>query len=641
MTKGTVIFYRSATDVRQFGPTGGYPDVSHRVAFDLSAMAELQMYNQSCLLAHDLVGPEDYIEVWRQVETLTNIWSIPLGAAFDEIFDGLTLLDLFSIEAAYFGREAAMSRLLVKRALDHTNARELVLCHRPQAPNKWTFFPYVFEAIALEMAQAAGLPVRFALSLSPLAVEEKYGSLLRRGLNLFKHTSLERGVSRIKQRIMPPRQRAEALFPREPDFVASTMRKCVIPVANKPDLKTALYLSKELRRRHDIETVFIAPTYEPDVAQQSKSVGAQYYVHAQFQNGIGEQTSLLSHLLEAKERFLKVAAAQYPEIFANATLARTHFSHLFENRCMNLALSQRFLVKMLETVKPDVVVVGFDWHGIPRVLVQSAKRLGIPTLSLAHSGFMIWNIFGFASDYFAAWGEGQQLRLSRFGSVKIAGSYSYDHLVNDIEQKGLENLKANSRNFIANLGIAVNKHTVLVMTANSPATLLSEIDSSQHIKTLVRLLDIPLEITDLELILKPHPRYDDYELYQVLDREGRPGVRFLTPEMPLHQLLPAARLALLVNMPTTAALEAMLYQVNDAFDNSFNQAAETPYEGMVIRDLEEIAPSIRRVIQDGPDRDKLIAVNQSFLRHWVGESDGLATQRTADLVADMIVQKHT
>lgn len=630
MSSNSAIFFRNADDVRSSVGIEGH---TYRIALDIGALAELQLRNISATFALDLLNPEDIPQAWKDADLLRAVWSKPLGSDFDEIFGGLTLSDLFSYEAGYFGREAAISRILLKRAFERLKLDEIVLCQRPKAPGIWYFMPYLFEAVAVDMARSAKIKTHFAKRSNIEALRKDFDQGIRISRNAFWQ---------IKRRFLP------FTTPNPLPDQISFKDKRVLFVGNAVDIINGINLSELLHQRHQMDLTCISFGFHSNIAEQASRFGAAYYSLTQFGDYKKIDKLLLKRLARAEDYFLSGAAdsaGDFPEIYENEVLRRTHFNHLFLERCMELALSRGAIIKMLDLFRPHIVVVGLDWHHIPRVLVNESKLRGIPTLCLSHAGLMDWSLFGFASDKLAIWGEGHQVRMNHMGHLTQVGSQRYDHLIADIEKNGLSQLRSSAKTFSASLGVDISKDTVLVLTASAGSSLLTQINPQRHLETLTHLLDLPSKLPDVELVFKPHPRYDYLELYTALAKRAKKGVKFLSPKVMLHKLLPVARAALLVNVPTDAALEAILYQIptlyisyawDDDFDNSFNRESERAYREMTINDLEDITPALKKVVKDGLERDRLKAINKAFLHHWIGGMNGKATERTADLVADSI-----
>ncbi len=324
----------------------------------------------------------------------------------------------------------------------------------------------------------------------------------------------------------------------------------------------------------------------------------------------------------------------YPFLFANR-----HLDTFFENVSLRLfshaLATQRDAQGLLRWLRPRLVLTNSEVSFPNRSLVLEARRAKISTLGIIHSGLNQMHYRDFESDRMAVWGEVHLKDFCRVlnkpaAQIEPLGNPQYDNLTCEPGADGVPGEANDERPARA-----------LVITAVSPwHTSYSNLRHQElGWQELARLPEF-----GVQLIIKPHPRFDDLEFYRSLPHqlpdwhENRPGIAVATDAF-LEQVLPTCDLVVVPGSPTTGALEAMLCRKPVVF---LRCSEEAPFSTslapgcLVIDQIDDICPSILGVRRDPELRAELIRRGQSYLDGFLGPRDGQATQRLAHLIAGLV-----
>ena len=324
----------------------------------------------------------------------------------------------------------------------------------------------------------------------------------------------------------------------------------------------------------------------------------------------------------------------YPFLFANPRLD-TFFERIFLYLLPHAMATLQDVRALLRLLKPQLVFTGNEVSFSVRSLVLEAKRRDISTLGLIHSGLNNMHYRDFQSDRMAVWGKVHvrdfvQVLNKQPSQLFPIGNPHYDTLT-------------------CNTTPSDSSHPryprILVLTAISQWQMF-HFDLRKHEQAwreVERLAEFGLQV-----IVKPHPRFDDYAFYRCLQpqisdwRENQPGIA-LAPNVYLEEVLPTCDLVVVPNFPTTAALEAMVCQKpvihlmcgyeEVAFCTSIAPGS------LVIREVEGICSTILEVIHTPELSAQLVRQGQEYLDEFLGPRDGRATQRLADLIAGIVEER--
>jgi hypothetical protein len=332
---------------------------------------------------------------------------------------------------------------------------------------------------------------------------------------------------------------------------------------------------------------------------------------------------------------------EYAFLFANPHFS-PFFGRIFLHLLPHAMATRRDLGNWLERLRPRLVLTSNEVSFPVRSLVLEARQRGIPTLGLIHSGLNNMYYRDFRSDRMAVWG---QVHVRDFGRIlgKLPsqlcpiGSPQYDTFA-PYEAEGLASNAEWPRERIAR---------VVVITAVAQWHMLYY-NQREHLRAwheLERLPEYGVHVT-----IKPHPRFDDYDFYSSLPhpledwRDERAGISVARSAF-LEEVLPSCDLVVVPNLPTTGAVEAMLFRkpvvhLLCGFEEADCCTSIAP-GCLVVRDVTQVCAAILDVLHDRAKQKELIQKGQAYLDQLLGPRDRQATRRLAELVRTMVVDRPT
>ena len=118
-------------------------------------------------------------------------------------------------------------------------------------------------------------------------------------------------------------------------------------------------------------------------------------------------------------------------LFTNPAL-RSMFRTFFLETIPRVGGALGVASKVLETYRPQLVLLNNDASGRSRAIVEVARRLAIPSAQLIHSGFNDLDFRRFSTDQMWVWGDAhlRQLAASDLPTerIRVTGNPNYDYL---------------------------------------------------------------------------------------------------------------------------------------------------------------------------------------------------------------------
>lgn|GEM_PF-2318354 len=389
------------------------------------------------------------------------------------------------------------------------------------------------------------------------------------------------------------------------------------------------------------------------------------------------------HRAACRRRWLAFLATQesyrgpYPFLFANPRLS-PFFARLHLHLLPHALATRRDARRWLNRLRPALLLTSNDVSFPVRTLVLEARRQGIPTLGLIHSGLNNMHYRDFQSDRMAVWGQVHARDFERVldkasASLVPIGNPQYDTLGVDregampserpalpVDRTGVRDTRPCARgsslpgNHAAVVGQASTPAwsgeagsqmgvvpRVVVLTAVAQWHMLYY-NQREHLRAWRELERLPEH--GIHVTIKPHPRFDDYAFYADLRhplagwREPGPGVSVVRDAF-LEEVVPACDLVVVPNLPTTGGVEAMLLGKPVIYlmcgfaevDCCTSIAAGC----LVVREVEQIVPAILDVLGSREHQQELVGKGQAYLDYLLGPRDRGATRRLVRLMATM------
>ncbi len=304
------------------------------------------------------------------------------------------------------------------------------------------------------------------------------------------------------------------------------------------------------------------------ISQQDLEIGAQFN-----STRLDEQNRLDPFWRKFYE-FSKSYVGDFPEIFAN-----THLHFQFERIKTEMEAAADcgdVFAALLDTLKPGLVIFGFESLTIERVLVGVAQIREVFVLSMLHGGVLpIMGIRGVAgrADKVMVWNNSHIQAISSYGidhsRLKEIGCIQYENCyykyIEKFRERSLPYINQKSK---IRLGFDADKPLVMLVTAEITTGFAAAVANSRKhrdaIREFIALVDAR---QDLQFVIKPHPSFDYYELYRRLLAVCRTNLKFLENST-LTELIEVSDICLMINYCTTASLEAMLHHIPVVYLNN-------------------------------------------------------------------------
>lgn len=422
------------------------------------------------------------------------------------------------------------------------------------ALNASTIYKKIFESFSIQRIRGYFLPPKAVIRTGPAPTS--------RAVNSVSHSIL---FYFCDKNCIP----LEKLAP--PNF---SVRRNAIPINVASFKKANLALSSQK------EIILLYTTGMPE-KECSKAVGLidscpnfEVVVVSQASLAVKEVTTLLPGL----QTFLDSLAhsrhkKKYPEIYANKYFL-FQFERVFSEIASALSYGQTFSA-LVDILKPSCVIFGHEAFTIERVLVQVARSKKIPTVALLHGclGFKFFHngVVGYSDNIFVwnaidiKWLESygiEESRLKKIGSLRYSEMYKDYLLGSDVDLVHLS-IKAKLE-----LGLDKNKPVITLLTAEVNTGHAAPIANPlEHRNALRDLLKFIKNRPDLQFVIKPHPGYDYYDLYDKLISVDLSNLHFVD-QIDLGKVLEASDICFMLNYCTTASLEAMLMHKPVIFVNN-------------------------------------------------------------------------
>ena len=331
-------------------------------------------------------------------------------------------------------------------------------------------------------------------------------------------------------------------------------------------------------------------------------------------------------------------AGSYAVLFANPAL-RPMFRTFFLDTIPRVGGALGVAGKVLDAYRPQLVLLNNDTSGRARAIVAAARQLGIPSAQLIHSGFNDLDFRRFTTDQMWVWGDAHRQQLAALDlsveQIRVTGNPNFDYLAKRYLDGAFTQTRQETRR-----KLALNEdEIVLLLITAKPPYLLTFVDLEQHgedLRTIAQALD---DLSNVRLVVKPHPRYDDTTVYRHL-AEHHPRVTIVEGVF-LDQLLPACDVALMVNVASTGGIEALalgkpLVWIRPsvrypAHYSVFESVA------LIVEQRGGITPAIGRLAQSPEHRRELAAMGQRHLPQVLAHLDATATDTVVSAIDDILL----
>ena len=321
--------------------------------------------------------------------------------------------------------------------------------------------------------------------------------------------------------------------------------------------------------------------------------------------------------------------------------------YYFDNIFGWVAKSIEMAKGLVESEKPDFILVSSEHGIIQKSIMVAGKMMGIPTMALqhgtigtVHKGYLSWkgsisqsgdihSPFCPIPDKTAVFGSYYVDLLTKASdyppdSVVATGQPRYDALV--------EASRRYSRDeFCRKLSLNSQKKLVLVMTENMPIP-----DGKVFLRAALRALK---DFADVQVVIKPHPA-EEGEWYADVVSEENVKATILPKNADTYEALYACDL--FVGSYSTVILEGVILGRLGVTAFLSKGKDPTPYFREVTPRVyreEALGPEIRKALYDNTVRERLRQTGAKFVFEHGYKMDGEATERVTNLMEKMMEKR--
>lgn len=559
--------------------------------FDFEVGASLRRSGQEFVFLHRYLRRDDVDRNYSEARHLTDSWFLPfLGqVAYGDIHPAETMKDdLFWVLFASLNVNVSLARLLEEERI------QAVTIFAGEGTPFWgSEFKSPIDApfaAALHRAVCRGIPVEIRRSPAPARSATHTRTLYpcRSDLAHFE-AHKNPGAKRVVAFLSVPQDYAEQA-----------------PLA-----------AELLRSR---EYVYI-PVRIADYFPMSE-FGGRELCFAKFYRDNEEVVSAHQQLSKAWECFSAALAHDGGGVLPDIFLSRFwEFQwRAYWNRLLDGIRWAAAAEALVGAVRPDVATFGTMHGGHCRMLLAAVEQAGVAPVTIMHGGLTTSGYYkmGFpAAGTYCVWGEADRDSLADLGldvgRVRVVGSLRHP----DVSCR-----PPDARKPVADLlgNLAGARKRIMILSAGGDIGMRSGwADLTAYLRNWERLAALAARRTDLCFFIKAHPRYDDYEFYESLSGP----LHYLT-EHTLEELLPFVDVAVLVNSPTTAALECLAQDVPLLYltEGNWSIPANTTLMSSgpwVLDSTDRVEPVLDELLAGGDLPDRVLRSGQDITKRFWGE----------------------
>jgi len=309
-------------------------------------------------------------------------------------------------------------------------------------------------------------------------------------------------------------------------------------------------------------------------------------------------------------------SGQFSEILANPYLD-FHFRHYFLDRWPRIAAFLQRADRVLEGLALDCFITSNLTDTENWALCEIAKRRKIPLLIGLHSGWPDPEALLPRADGVMLWSESQRKHLANrvAAAVSVTGALGYD----DLRSPDVFSHETGREEILQGLGVPPRRKVILLLTANVSTGLFPVLDVDEHLSTLAHVFRVPDDLRgEVHILVKTKQGFDHPRAYeQIRAAEGVGDLVTIVSDVPLEKVVTACDAVLLVNIPTTAYLDAIFRSKPVLFISTvpieYCGQPQMPDEGISrILTAAGIWPTVRRLLLNPPFREEILRAQRAF-----------------------------
>ncbi|NQT90529.1 MAG: hypothetical protein HQ558_04670 [Candidatus Omnitrophica bacterium] len=627
------------------------------VTIDLDAEACLEANGRSYKSIWDYIEPKDLKDVDEKADSLAMTWYKPFDEAFS--FQNEPLGPYVRWDIEFFFREAETAAITVTRILDAEKPDTVIFDgdekktpllreDKESCANGTLNAVIAYEALKRQIVlyPVSKHPhIQFIYSLayylSKLGIRQAPAIAYQWDLELFftlPARMIKAAISCIRSLLGPKEGKDGKACPELPPA-----GKCVLFIGGTGiDFDRTTKIANNLEQRHPDLIAFVMG--RPTRTTEDK---ATYPKHWLWPRQLGLMpVSEKREWAEFQRQLHKAFSVYYRQLCRNSSgpvLGNPFFKRYLEYflGLHNIAWARHIVYRALDMLKPRAVIVRWPMERLTRVFRQAIDISGSNTqiLHIPHAPGMPYREvqlkdYALASiDKIASGGEITNLIFEEKKmppeKLILTGFQEYDRFSNIVPADSAKGLLAKS-----------GKIRILVATGGYLGTIPLEWDTRAHRKTLDLIVSLPVDMPNVHIIFKTHPRFNYARLMKyICEKNANHSCEFCPTQVPLSDLLPTIDILMVVNSGTTAAIEGAIFKkpvilvLTARSPYTKEEIVSAKWDGAecVYRDS-DIAPTIKKILGNADFRQRLIDREQVFINRYVYKLDGHATERITDLI---------
>jgi len=291
---------------------------------------------------------------------------------------------------------------------------------------------------------------------------------------------------------------------------------------------------------------------------------------------------------------------------------------LFDRKFIDIIHNINYFDTVIQTIKPNLLVVADDRAIRVRGHVLLAKHRGIPVLDIQHGVYLPTRPFDTPiADKLAAGGNYTKRVYIKYGAredqVVVTGWPKFD-----IYKKLKDNSFKRKR-----------KEKLNILFATSPLDFKLNLDIIETISLFIK------DSLNLRLMVKPHP-IENTKMYDVVSKKHK-TVTLCESKEDITKLLALSDLLIFFSSDTVG-LEALLLDKPIICINMTNKEAIYVSSGVAVevKNLQDIIPAIMDTLYSEESLTRLAEKRKRFVYEHTYLHDGQASKRVTDLILQMI-----
>lgn len=591
-----------------------YPDLLNTgrlIALDLDVSARLKMLGCVHEEMTALLTPAEVDALRREAVQLSQTWYQDWEQ--EASYAGFKLPPLDRYGVTWFFTEALVARALFQQACAAGMPSEMILIDIARKPTVWgTAAPDTAHGVWRFLAEQHGITITtLALPPAPLSSAKKLAKLdiVRTARDLLLNPllwGLLPGLRRRRDVLMLvyylEASRYDAIAERLEQRLGARFSKLTMDAVHKMQFPESRSAWQPL------------PTFHPF----GDRLIARQKLH-----------KVYAHWMQQRSAY----QGDHPELFANPHLYGK-FKQYIVRRLTVTAEITALAKRLFKIYRPKVVLVTGGAVSHQPEIVAAAEQQGIRVLTLPHSGMpthpdltitgdqaIVWT-----NDFVRWWTKAgvEQQRLTVAGLPKqiIYQGYRQMGMLPPVSQA---------------------ERVVLVLLSRITLDLIPYADMRAHYDTLLALACLPEHLSGkVRLIFKVHPGSDYEYFYKHIQAQSpTPEAIIVIKTTPLEELLQTADAVVLVNMPSSSYLLALMEQkpllyIRTTDLPALDFALAEWGDEAVIRQREEIWTTLEQTLFSEDYRQRILAANRAYWAQISPVEDRDPLDKICEIVVDHV-----